>query len=370
MSDRGSVRYHRGGWEISLHHGGRRIFRRVKGTESRAGRRAAEKALEELATQLGLGAEGLTVAHLLEQYRLVRSAGWSPSTLASHHHHAKAIVAEFGPVEVARLRGADMEAAYGGWLASGVAAGTVRRRHGVLAAALAHAEQWGSVAVSPARGVHLPQTPRRSFDDLPSATAVLDAIERLLHSRLRIAARVAVATGARRGELVGLRWSDVDFDAGSVGFHGAIAVAGDGSMVRKSTKGGRPKVMAVDVETMAALRAWRTIMVEEWLAAGAGHLGSSAPVLGSPSDPRVPWHPGQVTLQWGRHRDGIGLAGLRWHDLRHLHATTLLAAGVPVTTVAARMGHGPRMTLDVYGHAIPALDRAAADVIGRAKPSV
>ena len=73
---------------------------------------------------------------------------------------------------------------------------------------------------------------------------------------------------------------------------------------------------------------------------------------------------------WGRHRAGIGLAGLRFHDLRHLHATHLLEAGVPVSTVSARLGHASaRMTLDVYGHARPAVDQAAAAVIGEVTSS-
>ena len=75
----------------------------------------------------------------------------------------------------------------------------------------------------------------------------------------------------------------------------------------------------------------------------------------------------RITSSWHRHRVAVGLEHLRFHDLRHLHATTLLAAGVPVNTVADRMGHASaRMTLDVYGHAIPAHDRMAADVVGRA----
>lgn len=92
------------------------------------------------------------------------------------------------------------------------------------------------------------------------------------------------------------------------------------------------------------------------------------PIVASPSEPRDPWWPDRVTRTWDRHRDQIGLPGLRWHDLRHRHATTLLEAGVPVHTVSARPGHGSaHMTLDVYAHALPAGDRAAADVIARAR---
>ena len=206
------------------------------------------------------------------------------------------------------------------------------------------------------QGVKLPKVTRRRLDDLPEIGHVLAAVGRLGHDELRVAARLAVATGARRGELVALRWSDVDLEVGAARFMGSIAAGPNRTLVRKSTKGGKPKVMALDPGTVAVLADWR--------AKGRGR----GPVLPSPSDPTVPWHPGQVTLMWHRHRGSVGLEALRFHDLRHLHATALLAAGVPVNTVADRMGHASaRMTLDVYAHAIPAHDQAAADVIGRAE---
>lgn len=122
--------------------------------------------------------------------------------------------------------------------------------------------------------------------------------------------------------------------------------------------------MAVDPGTVGVLRAWRVKSAAEALAVGAA--GDGLPVFGSPSDPSLPWHPERLTREWVRHRDGIGLGGLRFHDLRHLHATHLLEAGVPVSTVSARLGHASaRMTLEVYGHARPAVDQAAAAVIGR-----
>lgn len=88
----------------------------------------------------------------------------------------------------------------------------------------------------------------------------------------------------------------------------------------------------------------------------------------SPSDPAALWYPEHLTRAWGAPRAAVpALPGLRFHDLGHLHATTLLAAGVPITTVAARLGHASaKMTLDIYGHALRAHDRMAADVIGRA----
>ena len=351
--DEGSVRWHRGGWELRAQHDGRRVYRRHRAPNTRAGRRSAEQALADLAAELGGDPESLTVARVLEQYRILRSAEWSPSTLAGYGHHTKAIIGAVGDVPVAALSGPALEVVYAGWVTDGSSPGTVRRRHAVLAAALADAERRGQIVGSPARRVRLPATRPKSTDDLPLMGEVLAALGGLGHDRLAMAVRLALATGARRGELVGLRWRpDVDLVAPSVSIHGSIAVADGGRLVRKSTKGGRPRVLSIDRGTADLLAGW-------------GGEAPRGPVLGSPTEPGEPWHPGQVTLAWHRHRDAVGLGAVRFHDLRHIHATTLLAAGVPVATVAARLGHAStRMTFDVYGHAIPAHDQIAADVIG------
>ena len=364
VADRGSIRWHQNRWEVRVQVDGRRLTKRVKASNTRAGRRVAEDALDVLVQSATVGDEGMTVAEVLARYELLKGPGWSPSTRASFVPHT-APFGVIGHLEVASLRRGDLENLYAGWMAGGVAASTVRRRHSILAAALRQAERWGVIAVSPARDVELDAVVAAPADDLPPMVEVLSAILRITHWRLSMAAWLAVVTGARRGELVGLRWRDVDLDGGVVRFGGAMAVGPEGA-VRKSTKSGRPKSVAIDGGTVARLRTWRSLVVEESLAAGAS-VGPGSPVFPSPTDPTTPWHPGQVTLQWSRARDGVGLGGVRFHDLRHLHATHLIAAGIPVTTVSARLGHAStRMTLDVYSHSMPAADVAAAAVIGEA----
>jgi integrase len=88
-------------------------------------------------------------------------------------------------------------------------------------------------------------------------------------------------------------------------------------------------------------------------------------VFTSEPDGSRPLHPDTITGGFQRLRERTGLAGVRLHDLRHLHATQLLAAGVPVRTVSGRLGHAnAATTLNVYGHFLEASDRQAADVIG------
>lgn len=366
-TDRGSVRWHQNRWEIRVQVGGKRVTRRVKAPNTRAGRRAAEEACEQLSRELGLGTDGMTVAQLIERYEFVRSRDWSPSTQAGWPHHTGPIVEAIGDVEVSRLTALQIEEMHAVWLTAGAKATTVRRRHAALSAALRQAEVWDVIAFSPARKVTLPTVDRRDLGDLPGYADVRAKVIGLKHERLKVAALLALATGARRGEMLALRWThDIDLKDGTVKIRGALATGPDGTVIRKATKAGdRRPAIAIDEGIVKVLKAWRKTVQAEWLAAGAGRLAPGALVIPSPTDPRHAWAPPQVTREWIRHRDALGLAGLRWHDLRHLNATALLAASVPAATVASRLGHhSTRMTLEVYSHAVPAHDRTAADVLG------
>jgi integrase len=364
-TDRGSVRWHRGGWEIRLQVDGRRITRRVAGANNRTGRRAAEDALDAMAVELAAGEDDLTVRRLLARYEAAASPDWSPSTRAAHPHHTRPVLEGIGDRPVAQLRRHDIEDLYGTWRAAGVKPGTIRRRHAVLAAALHHAEATGLILRSPAAHVRLPRR-EASIDDLQAHAEVLAGIGRLEHVRLKAVAQLALATGARRGELLALRWSDIDLAEGVVRIRAALATGPDGELVRKTTKGRQARVITIGRTAVVELKTWRAVARKQALALGV-RLVDAHPVFPCPTDPRDPWAPDRVTRTWNRHQAAAGLA-LRFHDLRHRHATTLLEAGVPVHVVSARLGHASaKMTLDTYAHALPGGDRAAADVMDAAR---
>lgn len=202
---------------------------------------------------------------------------------------------------------------------------------------------------------------------MPELSQVLAAVARLDHRRLRTIAELALATGARRGELIALRWSDVDLDLGVVKIAASVSQGPDATLVRGPRKAGGVLRLSIDEATVAGLRSWRTDARAAALAAGHGRLGDQHPVVPAPSDPRSPWRPDRVTNTWVKHRASIGLPTLRFHDLRHVHATALLASGMPVHDVAARLGNTPAMIHGVYGHAMPAADQRAAAVVAEAR---
>ena len=188
-----------------------------------------------------------------------------------------------------------------------------------------------------------------------------------------IAVRLMLATGMRRGETLGLTWEHVDFDNAQI----TVCKSLNAQMVHKTTKTRKGiRTLAVDADTMAHLRQWKAFQAK------ALHLvmvedanGKKRPVEQNGKTPvccsckGVLIHPRNFSRWWGNtnvkgYRDTIGFPGLRPHELRHTQATMLLGNKVDIKTVQTRMGHASSaLTLDIYGHAIPANDREASDIM-------
>jgi integrase len=177
--------------------------------------------------------------------------------------------------------------------------------------------------------------------------------------------RLAVATGARRGELCGLRWTDVDLDAGEVRIHRSIAASdvNSQSLVEKGTKTHQGRVIALDDGSGWALREELKSMRVRALAVGAPYAANaylfSADLTGA-----RPWHPDAVTSTFRRIARKAGVTGVRLHDLRHYHGTMLADLGVPMPAVRDRLGHRDLQTTNLYAHGRRSADRSAADLIG------
>jgi integrase len=187
---------------------------------------------------------------------------------------------------------------------------------------------------------------------------------------------VAAYAGARRGELLNLRWTDVDLDAKKITITGSTAVIG-GERVNGTTKSGRTRVISIDDETAAVLRQHKADQAAEQLRAGDSWRGTEEGYVFT-TGWGEPIYPDTVTALMTKiirahnqpdqgPRPKNPLPHARLHDLRHLHATTLLLSGVPVHVVAARLGHAdPGITLRVYAHVIRSAEAAAADIFAQA----
>jgi integrase len=171
-----------------------------------------------------------------------------------------------------------------------------------------------------------------------------------------------VSTGARRSQLLALRWSDLDEERAAVAFTRALVEGPDGPELR-STKTHRTYRVELDVETLDVLLAHRS-----WATARAHSIGvelkTDAFVFSSRPDGAKPWLPNWVTKRFIAARRAAGLPHFRLHDLRHFMATVMLAAGVPIATVSQRLSHArASTTLNVYAHSVPGGDRMAAETL-------
>jgi integrase len=189
-------------------------------------------------------------------------------------------------------------------------------------------------------------------------TALLDHV-RHGDAALYSFVRLAVSSGARRSQLLALRWADFTPGLHAVRFTRAVRASPNGP-VFGPTKTGRTDNVELDEHTAAAIAEHRRSCSARAAAHGAV-LDDDSFVFASDVEGRSPWLPNHTTKRFIAARRAAGLPSFRLHDLRHFMATQMLAAGVPVV-VSQRLSHArPSTTLNFYAHAIPGGDRAAAD---------
>lgn len=349
-----------GRWQLQVYAAGRRYARTIHGT-----RRDATRALPEFVLEVRRRADqplsdGATVATLLGRWLDVRATTWRPSTtLGNRAKIDRHVIPHIGDLPLGRLRAHHLDALYSE-LGTSLSSSTVAQIHRLLNAALNQAVRWDLIAVNPAQRA-TPPRPGRVTYTIPTPAQIAKMTD-LVARDVPFAAfvRLGATTGARRGSLVALRWSDVDLDEGAVTFARSVSIGPDGPVELDGSKTGQVTRVAIAPGTVANLRSLRAWQAANALACGVP-LGADAYLFSTDPAGRTGWHPDRATGRWRRARTRAGLEGVRLHDLRHAVATQLLAAGVDAVTVAGRLGHAsPSVTLAVYAHALPERDRAAA----------
>lgn len=359
MRQRGS-----GSWELRVYLGTdpETAKRRYATRTLRGTKRAAQRALVELVSDAShaprAGARS-TVAVLLGEWLAVSSPNWAATTVRQVEsvlgHH---LVPTLGEALVGELTTAHIDACYAELRGRGLSAGTVRRVHGVLHAALAQAQRWEWIWINPAAYASPPRAvPNEIRPPSPADVALLIAKATASDPGLGTYLRIAASTGARRSQLLALRWKDIDLLRGRISFTRAL-VEGPHGPVLAPTKTRRAYQVSLDTETAMILAAHHERR-------SGGHeqaVSGDAFVFSHDPDGATPWKPNWVTKAFVRLRRDAGIAHCRLHDLRHFMATEMLAAGVAIPIVAARLSHArASTTLNVYAHAVPGGDRAAAE---------
>jgi integrase len=288
------------------------------------------------------------------------------------HGYEKVVRSRILPaIGEARLRDLDaarLEAFYadlvsgGGRGVAGLSPKTVTNVAGVLSVALGEAVRWNLISRNPAKDAKTPRLRRPEMNAWTEQEAQV-FLASVRSDRLFPLWRLALVTGLRRGELCGLRWSDLDLESGVLGVANTRVQARlvvEGPPKTESSR----RSIALDRETVSVLRSWRATLASERLRAGEAWLDSGYVFVDELGHPP---HPETVSRWW---REAIGRAGvkpIRLHDARHTAATLLLRSRVPLKVVSQRLGHADvAITMRVYQHVTLADDQDAADTLAAA----
>jgi len=292
-----------------------------------------------------------------------------PTTFLSYEGHVERhLIPALGRIPLQQLTGTHINAFYAKLLSENgdgqkrqISPSTVRRIHATLHRALADAVRWNKLGRNPVEAADPPRAASGAEHEMKVWS--LGDLRAFLASERETPLYplwlTLATTGMRRGEVLGLRWQDVDLEAKTISIRQTRVVAGYQPLLStpKTRRGKRQLVL--DPATVAALEENGRCQKAERL--GAGGLGKDAGLVFTRADGE-PYHPERISKLFVQAGKRAGLPRIRLHDLRHTYATLALAAGVHPKVVSERLGHANiGITLDCYSHCLPAISEAAAN---------
>ena len=343
-----------------------RYYETVRGDVKLAERRLVEVLAMVDSGQLGFsglsGSSKVTLGEYLERW-LTEEAGVRvrPRTLEGYEGHLRRyVIPRIGSVKLSALSARQVRSLESGLLRGGgrggrpLSARTVLHVHRVLGKALNDAVDQGILRLNPVLAVRPPRAlPYEArFLNWAEAHRLLAAVGSPLHRGIVF---LCLHSGLRRSEVIGLRWGDLELERALLSVRRAVVQRPGRPPEVMPPKSGRSRPVDLPPEAVSVL---------------AERLGSLDPVP-SPSDyvfPDAlggPLRPDRVSSAFRRASIRAGLEGLRFHDLRHTHASLMLMMGVPLKVVSERLGHGGiAITADLYGHVAPSVQRDSARAFG------
>ncbi|MDA8379527.1 MAG: site-specific integrase [Actinomycetota bacterium] len=347
----------------------RQVTRTVQAKNQTEARKALDRLRDEVAAVEPSGSTA-TVRTLLEEWLAHSKArGRAPKTLHEARRSAETVIFPvLGDVPLRDLTARHLDELYrklatGEGRAQPLKATSIRRHHAVLSAALGQAVRWGWLEQNPAARAQPPELgPANLQVPTPAEVRALLARARAESDRWGMLVVLAALTGARRGELCALRWTDIEGSA--IRFRRSIYRAGR-DRGEKGTKGGRERQVSVGEAGVELLGQWRHSCEDRAAAAGV-ELAADGFVVSPFPDASRPVNPDSFSSAVHRMCGELGMAHVHLHSLRHFAATELLAGGIDARNAAEVLGHAnPSLTLSVYAHATAERQRQAADVLGR-----
>jgi integrase len=278
------------------------------------------------------------------------------------------IVPHLGSIELQQLRPAQVSTWHRTLRASGgkggrtLAAATVKQAHRVLHLALADALEVEKIGRNVASGRKLPKGEKRESVILQQGE-IAPVLGALADHWLQPIAVLAVASGMRQGELMALAWRSVDLDGGKVHVERSLEeTKAHGLRIKKPKTKAGIRTISLPASVIDVLKAHRKRQLELRLALGLGKPGKDALVFCNEAG--EPIAPSRVSGAWRDVVKRLKLPKVRFHDLRHTHASALISAGLDIVAISRRLGHAsPVVTLTIYAHHFEKSDAGAAAAI-------
>jgi integrase len=285
----------------------------------------------------------------------IRQSSYTKYRKALNYH----ILPELGHIQLQKLTSEHIDVFYAKLLNKGKSPKSIKDIHGILHVALKYAVKKKRLARNVADDIDLPRIERYRSQVLDKAQArrLLKVVK---ENRYETLLTVALATGMRRGELLALRWSDIQFDTKSLHIQRTVyRVKGVGYVESEpKTNKGRRTIMLPQF-VIAVLKQHRAQQLESRLQAGPLWIDQDLVFCNMTGNFL---YPDNVSADFKRLVEKAGLPLMRFHDLRHSAATLLLAMGVHPKVVQELLGHTQiSMTMDIYSHMLPSMQREAVE---------
>jgi len=319
-----------------------------------------QEKLRQVASEIAAGspveAQKLTLAEYLDRWLRTIKQSVAPTSWKRYEYAVANQLKPFiGGVRLAKVEPVHVEQLYVTLQANGCSPRVIQLAGVTLVAALEHAVSLRLLRFNPGRSIRKPLVPRGEMKVWDAANVAL-FLKAAMSDRLHAMYVLALSSGLRQGELIGLQWPDIDFDGDAVTVQRSLEEI-SGKVRIKEPKTGKGHRIDLPQFAMEAMRDHRADMLAEgniaapvfcapeggWLRKGNVYRRSFMPMVKAAGVPRI-----------------------RFHDLRHTHATLLLLAGENVKVVSERLGHASiKVTLDTYSHVLPSMQKAAAEKLQR-----
>ncbi len=363
---RGSVKKYGQSWCVTFDLGidpatGKRRQKRKRGF---ATRKEAEAALTKMISDAEDGlfdqSDRVTVTDFLEQWLASKESTVRKSTYRSYAWLVKKhIVPHLGKAKLTDLTPIQLQRYYSKLqkLDKPLSNRSILHIHIVLQEALDRAMKWGLLNRNVAKLVDPPRAKKVQFTvwTQKEAAKFLNACR---EDRYYIAFLLAIMTGMRKGEVLGLRWQDVDFEQSVISVRQTLSYTGKGSEFQAPKTEHGKRAIAIPAQVVEALKRHKRQQAQEKLMLGQEYQDNDLVVatrFGTFVTAR------NLDRSWYQYLDELDVPRIRFHDLRHTHASLMLLQGVHPKVVSERLGHANiGITLDTYSHVMPGLQEKAA----------